>query len=153
MEFFGVRLKGTIENLEDRIQSGDRIYESAKYFQDLGKYLDLGLNDFFNFVRTIPYKEDTNGIEVTSRPKYLITQKPFKGLDCKKKAILMGAWFNAHNIPWRLVAVSERDDNEIHHVFTQAQLEGEWRNVDPTYSDFKIFEGKPAVTYGELLLP
>lgn len=147
-------MKATSENLEDRIQSSDRIYEGAKYFRDLGKYLDLTLKDFFNFVRDIPYKEDADGIEVTSRPKYLISKRyNFEGLDCKKKATLMGAWFNAHGIPWRLVAVSEKPDKEIHHIFTQAKLNGEYRNVDPTYSHFKLFEGKPEVTYGEFLLP
>jgi len=146
-------LKISEETLTDRIQSSDKIYFDAKFFNDLGKYLDLGLRDFFNFVRSIPYKEDSKGKEVTARPKYLITRKYFSGLDCKKKATLMGAWFNAHNIPWKLVAVAENPEKEIHHVYVQAKINGDWKNVDPTYSNFELFEGKPNVTYAEYLLP
>lgn len=146
-------MKGTEEILFDREQSGQRIYESAEFFQDLGPYLDLSLHDFFNFVKNIPYKEDKKGLELTSRPKYLIHRRyNFEGLDCKKKAILMGAWFNAHNIPWKLVAVSEDPQADIHHVFVQAYLNGEWKNIDPTFHYFELFEPKPNVSHGEFLL-
>jgi len=146
-------LKGTSENLLNRSQSGTSIYKSAKYFRDLGNYLDTTLLQFFDFVKNIPYLEDKPGTEITARPKYLIQKRyNFKGLDCKKKATLMGAWFNAHNIPWRLVAVSERADKEIHHVFTQALINGAYENVDPTYPEFKLFEPKKNVTRAEILL-
>lgn len=146
-------MKGTTQKLESRDQTGSLIYEGAEYYQDLGKYLDTSLKDFFNFVSSIPYLEDDGKTEIVSRPLYLIHKKfNLKGLDCKKKAVLMGAWFNAHGTPWRLVAVSERPDKEIHHVFVQAYLGGKWMNIDPTYPEFKLFESKPEVTYGEVLL-
>ena len=149
----GKTVKGTIETLESRAQSGESIYKSALFYNDLGNLLDTSLTQFFNFVKDIPYKEDSDPNEIVSRPKWLLDKKLFPGLDCKKKATLMGAWFNAHGVPWRLVAISERPDKQIHHVFVQALLEGKWKNVDPTYSDFKLFEPKKAATYGEILTP
>ena len=146
-------MRGTTTKLEDRTQTGTAIYESAKFYQDLGSQLDTSLRDYFNFVKNIPYLEDNGKIELVSRPKYLINRRfNLKGLDCKKKSVLMGAWFNAHNTPWRLIAVSERPDKEIHHVFVQAKINNAWENVDPTYPEYNLFDKKPQVTAGEVLL-
>lgn len=146
-------MKGSIQDLDSRTQTGTSIYESAKYFKDLGPYLDTSLQQFFNFVREIPYLEDNNDIEITSRPKFLLQRRyKIKGLDCKKKATLIGAWLNAHGIPWRLAAISERPDKVIHHVFVQAKIDGEYKSIDPTFPEFTLFEPKENVTYGELLL-
>jgi len=135
------------EKLTDRIQSGRSIYRSAKYFNDLGQYLDTTLSEFYNHVKNIPYKEDESA-EIVGRPKYLFD---FPALDCKKKAVLIGSWLEAHGIPWRLIAVSERPDRQIHHVFNQAWINNNWRNIDATYSDYKLFEAKPEVTAAEEL--
>jgi hypothetical protein len=144
-------LKAEIKELQSRAQTGRSIYRSAKYFKDLGIHLDDSLQQFFNHVRAIPYKEDGLSAEVVSRPKYLLGNNFPEGIDCKKKAVLIGSWLNAHNIPWRLVAVSERKDKKIHHVFNQAQIQGEWKNIDATYPSYKLFESKPGVTAGEKL--
>ena len=148
---FCTNMRATKTELTDRTQSGRAMYESAKYYKDLGQYLDTSLNQMFNFVRSIPYKEDDIKTELVARPKYLIRKRFLNGLDCKKKAVLMGAWCNAHNIPFNFVAVSERDDKVIHHVFVQGFIDNEWRNIDPTYSNYKLFEPKPSTTAGEVL--
>lgn len=147
-------MRGKVQPLSSRTQTGTEIYESARYFQDLGTHLDSSLRNFYDFVKNIPYKEDLLPTEIVSRPRFLLQRRyNLKGLDCKKKAVLMGAWLNAHNIPWRLIAVSERPDKAIHHVFVQAKIHNEWKNVDATYPEYHLFEKKPSVTYGEILLP
>ena len=162
-----MKMKATIEELRSRAQTGRSIYESAKYFRDLGIHLDSSLNNFYNFVKKIPYKEDRIGIEIVSRPghmlgrsrfrimrpKHILGESPFReGIDCKKKAVLISAWLEAHGVPYRLVAVSEKPSKKIHHVFPQAQIDGGWVNIDATYPYYQLFEGKP-VTYGEVLSP
>lgn len=147
-------IKRKIEPLRSREQTAAMIFESAEYYRDLGDYLDSSLQQFFDFVRQIPYREDPSDMEVVMRPKYMLYGNgslQLAGLDCKKKSILIGAWLNAHGIPWRLLAVSERPDKQIHHVFVQAKIEGQWRNIDPTLSSYKLFEAKPLVTDGEIL--
>ena len=147
-----MKMKAEVEELRSRAQTGRSIYKSAKHYQDLGMHLDSSLANFFNHVKNIPYKEDTKKAEIVSRPKYLLGKSAFKdGIDCKKKAVLISAWLEAHGIPYRLVAVSEKKDKKIHHVFPQAEIQGQWLNVDATYPHYKLFEGKPNVTHGEVL--
>lgn len=139
-----------ITELTNRDQSGAAIYRQAKNFKDLGDGLDTTLREWFNFVKSIPYKVNPPGFEIVKRPSFVLKNLEVP-IDCKQKAVLMGAWFNAHGIPWRLAAVSERKDRKIHHVFPQARIEGKWKNVDATYNEFKLFEAKPNVTYAEVL--
>jgi len=150
------------EKLLNRSQTGKEIFKMAEYWHDLDKFgmLDLTLIDYFNFVASIPYIEDPNGSEIVARPKYLLNQKYFKKLDCKKKAVLIAAYLNAHGYKpggktgkaWRIVAVSEKPNKEIHHVFIQALINEKWRTIDPTYAEYRLFDGKPSVTYAEELL-
>lgn len=135
------------EDLNTRAQTAKSIYKSAKYWRDLGSGLDTDLKTWFDFVRQIPYREDTEAAEIVGRPKYLLNDELFpRGLDCKKKAVLIGAWLEAHGIPWRLVTVSEKKNKEIHHIFPQAFINGTWKNIDATYEDYELFEPKPEVT-------
>lgn len=139
------------ENLSTRSQTAKRIYSSAEYWRDLGSGLDTDLRTWFEYVRQIPYFEDTEAAEIVGRPKHLLNEKLFPyGLDCKKKAVLIGAWLNAHGIKWRLVTVSEKKNKEIHHIFPQAFLNGTWKNIDATYSDYELFENKPEVTRAQI---
>lgn len=149
-----------IETLRSRTQTGKAIYKAARYWKDLGTLLDTTLEDFYSFVRKIRYVEDTKD-EVVSRPKYILTSDyGFKGIDCKKKAVLLMSWLLAHGYKpgktVRLVAVSERPDKKIHHVFIQCKIDGprgKWKNIDATYKDYRLFQAKPEVTDGEELLP
>lgn len=136
--------------LTSRAQSGRSIYRMAEFYRDLGPYLDTSLNQFFTLVKNVPYVED-QGDELTARPKYYLNGT-LDALDCKKKMVLIGAWLNAHGIDWRLVAVSEYPNQEIHHVLIQAWIDKKWKAIDPTYPEFKLFEPKIDVTYAEELL-
>jgi len=101
----------------------------------------LSPEEFFDFVRKIPYKRDTRPVEVIARPYYLIKDRK-KGLDCKKKSILMGSYFRINGIPFRLIGSSSREDEKIHHVFIQGKIAGKWENFDCTYSHYRPYEIK-----------
>jgi hypothetical protein len=145
------------EELKDKKQSIDRIFQIAKsFYSDLKTaYIlnsgntvalsQLSFSDFYNFVRSIPYKRDNEPIEIVSRPR-LIFDNYLSGIgrDCKKAAVLIGAYCELKKIPWRLVTISTRPDKKIHHVFPQVDFakDGEYINTDATYSSMKIGESK-----------
>lgn len=118
---------------------------------DLGELAKMPLPSFFNKVRSIPYKRDIKGRETVARPSLLL--KEFPALDCKKKAILMGAWCHANGVPFRFIAVSENPSRRFHHVFLLAKIGNQWRPIDATYPHYKLFEKKPRVTRWEILKP
>lgn len=140
-----------VEVLKNPIQTGRKIYKCASKWEDLGDFVDSPLLNWFNYLRRIPYKEDPETVELVARPKYLLDPYYFTALDCKKKAVLSGAWLEGNEVIWRLIACSERPDKSIHHVFTQARIDGVWRNIDPTYSNYRLFDGKPEITYAKEL--
>jgi hypothetical protein len=128
------------------------------YVQDKGRSVslaDLPLTRFYNLVRKIPYRRDDNPVEVVARPRYLI-ERARGGLDCKKKATLLGAWFNANGYKpmkdWRFVAMSSKPSGAIHHVFPQVNMSGTWRNADATYRYMRLLQPKQ-VTAIEVLKP
>lgn len=135
-----------IQPLKNPGQTCREIYESAEYTEDIESESVHDLQTFFNFVRDIPFLEDPPGREIVSRPKYLLDENLFPGLDCKKKAVLMGAYFNANKLPWRLVISSDQPNKKIHHVFPQVRLNRRWNNADATYPDNILFAGKPEIT-------
>lgn len=140
--------------LKDRIQTGKEITWLAKNFwEDLDQYgdLDKTLPEFYNKVRSIPYSEDQQN-EVVSRPLFLLDREYFPSLDCKKKAVLMSSFLEAHGEPWRLVTNSELPTGEQHHIFPQIKIDGEWYNVDATYQDYELFQAKPESTAAEELI-
>ena len=131
-----------------------------KFFSDLDNFKvktangfktlsELNLKQFYDFVRTIPYRMDNSPIEVISRPRHIIKLKN-KGMDCKKKAILIGSYLKKNNIPFRFIASSNKPHKRIHHIFPQVQLFGEWRNMDATYQNYLMFEPK-RVTAAEVV--
>ena len=134
---------------------------SRAYVRRGGKLVPLSslpLLDFYNVVKTLPYRRDKKPVEVIGRPKVLLHGDVFTGLDCKKKAVLLGSWLrlNGRRIPgfqgWRFISVSTRPDKKIHHVFNQIKLNGRWLNLDGTYADYEPFQ-KKYVTKVEVLKP
>lgn len=156
----------TGEKLKSRGQTGRQVYRLAStYWPDLDDFglLDLTLKAFFDKVRKIPYTNDPQGTEYAIRPGFLLDRRMWPALDCKKKAILIATYLEAHGWKpadgrrgeklYRLVAVSEKPSKEIHHLYVQAFINGKWRNIDPTYETYRIFEPKPHVTFAQELLP
>lgn len=152
------------EPLADKSQTASRIKSLVKrYYTDLDSAVvsgislsgdsvplsSLPLSDYFNFVRKIPYRRDVKPIEVIARPKHILTYRNL-GMDCKKKAILMGSYFQSHGIPYRFIGSSQREDRKVHHIFPQIKQNGKWLNADATYSDYRLYEPK-RLTYCEVL--
>jgi hypothetical protein len=149
------------EPLFDKKQTSDKIKKIvAKFYTDLAaveiiqdgepiRAADMDLNQFYNFVRSIPYRRDKKPREIIARP-FLILKHNRLGMDCKKKTILIGAWARWHNIPCRYIGSSTRADHKIHHIFPQLKISGDWINVDATYPEYRIGE-KKVVTKAEIL--
>lgn len=137
---------------------GRWMYWLSKCFNsDLGALSQLPFSDFYHKIWSIPYISDDLLLldpytEVVARPGLLLTWAATPGLDCKKRAILIGAWCEANNVPWELVAMSERPDKEIHHVFPLVLIGDQWVNADATYSYHQLGAAKPELTYAERLL-
>lgn len=155
------------EELFDKQQTSDRIKELVKkYASDLDNiFLDdnterkplssLSIVDFFDEVRLIPYRKDVKPIEIVSRPYYIIKHRNL-GMDCKKKAVLMGSYFSLHSIPFRFIGSSRRADKKIHHIFIQAKVNpdgspsSQYVNYDATYKQYHPGQKKD-VTAWEVL--
>ncbi len=147
--------------LTDKKQTADKMYWLVEtYWPDLKKIsveseegekpiLDLEPEQFFDLCKYIPYKRDVKPVEIIARPYYLFRFRN-KGLDCKKKSVLMGSYFRGNGIPYRFLGVSTRKDGNIHHVFTQGKLSGKWYNFDCTYPEFEPYDIK-TVTKAEIL--
>jgi len=146
-------------DLYDKQQTGNEMYRICRvYFKDLDHIIisnsqgtnyasNLSLEDYYNFVRKIPYKQDTIPVEVIGRPLRLVQ---LKALDCKKKAILIGCYAEYHRIPYRFVAVSSRPDKRFHHVFPELKIKGEWLTFDSTYKNYFIGMQKRTTARNEL---
>lgn len=149
------------EPLLSRKQTGEKMRELInRYSADLDCFCvignrkcipltELSLETFFNLVRKMPYKKDLAPIEKIARPAFLIRTAQ-AGLDCKKKSILLGAYFAENRIPYRFIASSTRPDKRVHHVFPQILHNGDWKNADATYPQYRLFAPKNT-TYMEVL--
>jgi hypothetical protein len=141
------------EPLFDKLQTSNRIKSLCKKFNgDLNGTRSLTPYQFFEMVRKIPYRKDPKPIEVVARPKHILNHQNL-GMDCKKKAILLGSYFEANKIPYRFIGSSRRQDKKIHHIFPQAMcdkdgnLTDDWTNFDATYSTYSIAMPKAVTAY------
>lgn len=112
-----------------------------RYFRRRGTPLnELPLPEYFKVVSEIPYQRDASGIEIVTRP-YLILKNPVAA-DCKKKAILISSYLKNNNIPYRFKAVSSRRSRELHHVLVEANINGQWVEIDATYPRNQLYQKK-----------
>lgn len=139
--------------------TGEKMYRMVTdFFRDLGPWLARSFQDWFAYVRAIPYVSDVERfkdrvLEIVPRPKYLLDRGLFPKIDCKKKAILIGAWAKGNGIPFRFVAVSDRPDHEVVHVFPQVDFGRGWQNADATLPEYEFGQGFPQVTFATELRP
>lgn len=107
----------------------------------------LSLPEIHSVVKNIPYKKDTEPVEVIARPARLLNGEFYSGIDCKKKAIIIGAWAKKNGVPYRLIASSRRPDRKYHHVFPQVRIGGAWVNTDATYKNMRLGENKTGTAF------
>lgn len=149
------------QRLFNKSETAEKMHKLIlKYYRDLQNFrirkngrsvplLSLTIKEFFNLVRKIPYRQDKKAVEIIARPKHILKHRAL-GMDCKKKSVLMASYCKSKKIPYRLIGSSIRENRRIHHVFPQAYLSGEWKNLDATYNNYRIFEPKKVTNY-ELL--
>jgi len=144
---------------EGKEYTGRWMYHFAENFnEDLGAFRFLPFARWYDRVAAIPYGSDDEIfpdsekeiIEVVARPEYLMNRATWPRLDCKKKAILIGAWAAANGVPFAFLAVSEKPSKEIHHVFPVVCLNGQWKTADATFPDYHIGQAFP-ITHAEEL--
>ena len=111
------------------------------------KMSTLTLPKYFDLVKNIPYRRDPSNppVEVIARPYYLFKYARL-GLDCKKKAVAIGAWLRYHLIPFRLIGSSQRKDKKVHHIYCEALVNGTWKPVDATYARYRLYQPKTDLT-------
>ena len=102
----------------------------------------MNLLDFFNFIKKIPYTEDSQD-EILDRPKGLLNPKKWPGLDCKKKAILLASYLHNRGLKWSFVAVSEKLGFPIHHVYCLLKYGNKFFPLDATYNNSKFLKINP----------
>ena len=149
------------QRLFDKIETANKMhYLIKKYYKDLRNFrivkngkriplLSLTIKEFFNFVRKIPYRQDKKPVEVVARPNHILKTRCL-GMDCKKKSVLVASYLKNKKIPYRLIGSSIKKNRRIHHIFPQANMSGEWENLDATYKHYQPFQPKEVTAY-ELL--
>lgn len=143
-----------------RAQTARWMYLLAEKFAgDIGPLASLSLPEYHALIARLPYRNDQNAWgdpfrEVVARPGFVLQMAQndqIQGVDCKKKAILIGAWSHLNGVPWELVAMSEQPDKEIHHVFPIVGVGDAWVNADATYNGYRLGAPKPEMTFAERL--
>lgn len=152
------------EPLKNRLQTARRIKHLIEtfytdlnniFFQKGKKLLPLSkltLQEYFNLVKNIPYRKDPRPYEVTARPYYIF--KHYKlGMDCKKKAVAMGAYLRMKNFKYRAIGSSSRPDHRVHHIYFQYfdTTDHTWKNADATYNYYFLNQIKRNETFREVL--
>lgn len=112
------------------------------------KLSDFSLQEFFDFIKNIPYRRDPDGVEVVTRPYYALKYAHL-GIDCKKKGTAIAAYLRLKNYKYRAIGMSQRPDRKIHHIFFQYwhPTAHEWRNADATYKKYFLDEQKTATKW------
>jgi hypothetical protein len=145
-----------VQEYQGKDLTGRAMYSVVRdYHDDIGDYAAWPLPAWFDLVRYIPYESDNERfperpMELVPRPKYLLDRSLFPRIDCKKKSILIAAWAESHGVPYRFVAVSQKPNRSIHHVFPQLLVSGEWVTMDATFPEYEMGQGHP-ITYAEVL--
>jgi hypothetical protein len=152
------------EPLKDRKQTARRIKHLVEQFyldlknvfwqrdNKLTPLSDLTLQEYFNFIKDIPYRKDPRPFEIVARPYYIFKHLKL-GMDCKKKGTAIAAFLRLKNYKYRAIGSSSRPDHKVHHIYFQYfdPKTETWKNADATYSHYRLDEEKKNETYKEVL--
>lgn len=141
-----------LKNVEQTLAQMKRL--SIQYAGDVAPYATMSIQEFYDKVKNIPYRFDLdkNGrlVEILQRPLYTLNGRGFGG-DCDDKAICMGAWAYLNGLPFRFKAVGKRLNGNLHHVYPEIYMNGEWLVCDATYNHntlgYSMYPYQKVVTY------
>jgi hypothetical protein len=93
---------------------------AVKYSSDLGEKAAWPLEQFYKYVKNLPFRSDPMGHESIARPRLTMGESwPWR--DCDDKSILMGAWCFANKVPFKFQASSKAPSGVLHHVYVVAK--------------------------------
>lgn len=114
-------------------ESAQRIPENSLY--DVFDNYDL--QQIYNYVRNVKYVLDPIGAATAGGEDVELLKAPWAtdlfGGDCDCKSIFLGMYFERHKIPYRMAVISSRPDKELHHIYPEIFLNGQWLAFDATY--------------------
>ena len=108
-----------------------KIFEFAdKYKSDCNFLAYENLEDIFDFIKNLEYKQDPKGIEFLSRPKFSIFRTDLPR-DCDDKTLIAACVFELKDIPYRIVISGKT--KKPHHVYPEIFINNGWIPFDATY--------------------
>ncbi len=118
------------------------------YWQDLCEYGIRSIDEAFEFVKSVPYKEDKESPECNyadecvKRPLKVLIHK---GGDCDDHTILLAAFMKSLNVPYRIVTVSYHPDLAQEHTYLEVKVPwvDRWVPLDATYPTNRPYNEKP----------
>ena len=99
---------------------GEMLRMAREHAKDCAPYAGKSVFEFYDYVRKLPYKDDPEGIEHMSRPRYTLSQSWEGPRDCDDKTLALAAYCELHKIPYRIVVCGERETP--HHVYPEIKL-------------------------------
>ncbi len=128
--------EGTLRPLESFHQTISEIFRmAAAYHADLEPYHFPNIFAVYNYVRSLPYQKDPDGLETVSRPGYTLAGDWTLPRDCDDKTLIIIAAANKFGLPARAVVCGEIP--QPHHVYPEVFLSGKWIPFDATYGDIQ----------------
>lgn len=115
-------------------QTGRLMHKMVEtYYMDMLPYSHLTLDEIFDIIKYIPFREDPRESETLMRPRHTMQMRGYGG-DCDDKCIALASWAKMVGIPYRFVAVRRADRKKLHHVMCELYINGVWVHADPTYN-------------------
>lgn len=104
-----------------------------RYYQDMLPWAHYSLLDIYNIIKNLPYRPDPPEEETLMRPSYTMSMQGWGG-DCDDKSIALASYAKLRGIPYRFLAVRRFGKDQLHHVYPELYIKGEWIPFDPTYN-------------------
>lgn len=130
--------------------TGKLMHEMVKnFYLDMAPYAHYSLEEVFNIIKNIPFREDPPDEETIMRPALTLACRGYGG-DCDDKAIAMAAYCYLKQIPYRFIAVRKYGEKSLHHVYTECYIQNKWIHADCTYN-FNVL-GREREQYAEYVI-
>jgi hypothetical protein len=116
-----------------------------KFYTDVAFFAFMDLQQFFDFVKNMPYKMEDPflGMQILQRPKFTLCRK-VNVVACANKAILISSYLKLFGIKNGFVISANKAEDNYGHVFNWALFPGrnEITFIDATYPENVLFREK-----------